>query len=207
MNLIKQEYQPLPPPCISAESEDARNELVQSALAITAIATADQNSVARNVAVELRNYLKSVESARVQLTKPLLEGQRLLKALADDHVGPIKEELARLERLGTVWAVAEEKRVAAEMKARLELAAEAKTDSEFAIISNEPLPEAERARGQTLRQVMKWEITDIHALYAAKRGCVKLEPSASGIAVLCVPEMETPGIRCWWEDKSSYTTR
>ena len=207
MNLIKSEYTSLPLPSISAEAEDQRNSLVQSALAITAIASGEQNEIARNVAVEVRTYIKSVEATRVSLTKPLLEAQRLLKGLADDHVGPLQDELKRIERLATVWLVSEEKRVAAEMKARLELAAEAKTDADFAIISNEPLPSEDRARGQTMRQELCFEITDIVALFHAKPLCVELKPRASMIKNMCVPNMPTPGIRVWYENRAAYTTR
>lgn len=192
---------------ITPASEDNRNALIQDALAITSIADSESNTKARNVAVELRQFAKSAEALRVELNKPLLSAQRLLKGIVDDHLKPVYGELARLERLATVFAVAEQARVAAEEKARLDLAAEARTDEDFNIISNEPMPEAARAQGQTLRRVMKWEITDIAALFHAKPHCVKLEPRAAMIAELCCPEMETPGLRCWWENQSTFTTR
>ncbi len=58
-----------------------------------------------------------------------------------------------------------------------------------------------------MRQVMKWEVTDIHALYAAKPLCVELTARPSMIQELCVPEMATPGIKCWWENKATFSTR
>lgn len=192
---------------IPGETENDRNSLVQSALAITAIGTPEENNLARNVGVELRQYCKDAETVRVALTKPLLAGQRDLKATIDDHLAPVKSELDRLERLASVYLVEQEARIAAEQKARLDLAGEAKTESDFQSVMAEPIAEADRARGQSMRAVMKWEITDLVALYHAKPLCVKLEPRPSMIQELCVPEMPTPGIRCWYENKATFSTR
>lgn len=209
MNLLKQSIPVLDPPCVSEQAEDARNELVQSALVITAIATADQNRIARNVAVELRAYLKSVESARVELTVPFLNAQRLLKSLADDHVAPLKLELDRLERLATVWLVAERSRAEAEEKARLALVQDCKTESDYNAIANLEIVAAERAHGQTLRQVMKITVTDIIALARARPELVRMEPNLAAINAVCVPGMSNlpPGLVLSYETRSTYSTR
>jgi hypothetical protein len=207
MKLIKEPLQPIPLAAITAEAENRRNELVQSALAITQITTSNENDCARNVAVEIRTHLKDVEATRTQLTKPLLDGQRMLKKLADDHTAPLTMVLERLERLATAFAVTERTRVAAEAKARLDLAAEAKTEADFQAVMAEPIVERAVAQGQQLRRVMEFRVTDLAALYAAKPSCVKLEPRPLMIRELCVPEMPTPGLECWWTDKSSFTTR
>jgi len=70
-----------------------------------------------------------------------------------------------------------------------------------------PLPEMDKTRGQSLRQVMCYEIMDIEALRQAKPDCVKLVPSPAMIQELCVPELPTPGILCWWEPRLTYSTR
>lgn len=71
----------------------------------------------------------------------------------------------------------------------------------------EPLAKVERARGQSSRQVLRWECTDIVALYNARPDLVKLTPSASLIQELCVPECPVPGLKMWWENKATYSTR
>jgi len=71
----------------------------------------------------------------------------------------------------------------------------------------EPLARVDKARGQSLKEVMCYEITDIVALWKAKKDCVKLVPSAAMIQELCVPGDGTPGIRTWFESRSTYSTR
>ena len=209
MNLITQTISLPDRYSVPESAEEARNSLALMAQGVQSITTPGENEMARLVAVSIRTHLKEVESARVELTKPLLDGQRLLKALADDHIKPLKDELMRLERLATVFLEAEQSRVAAEMKARLELAAEAKTDADFAIISNEPLPEINRARGQTMKQVMKITVTDIVALAKARPELVRMEPNLSAINALCVPDMPNlpPGLLLSWENKAVFTSR
>ena len=207
MKLCKTELNPIPILSIDGEAEERRNELALEARKITSIATAGENDTARNIAVEIRTHVKEVEAARVSLTKPLLDGQRMLKKLSDDHIAPLEAELQRLQRLATVFLEAEQVRVAAEMKARLELAAEAKTDADFAVISNEAMPAEARAQGQTLRKVLKWEVTDLRALYLARPELCKLEAKASAINVSCVPEMPVPGLKLWWQNAATFTTR
>ena len=207
MKLCKTELNPIPILSIDGEAEERRNELALEARKITSIATAGENDTARNIAVEIRTHVKEVEAARVSLTKPLLDGQRMLKKLSDDHIAPLEAELQRLQRLATVFLEAEQVQVAAEMKARLELAAEAKTDADFAVISNEAMPAEARAQGQTLRKVLKWEVTDLRALYLARPELCKLEAKASAINVSCVPELPVPGLKLWWENAATFTTR
>ena len=207
MKLCKTELNPIPILSIDGEAEERRNELALEARKITSIATAGENDTARNIAVEIRTHVKEVEAARVSLTKPLLDGQRMLKKLSDDHIAPLEAELQRLQRLATVFLEAEQVRVAAEMKARLELAAEAKTDADFAVIANEAMPAEAQAQGQTLRKVLKWEVTDLRALYLARPELCKLEAKASAINVSCVPELPVPGLKLWWENAATFTTR
>ena len=207
MKLTKTELSALPTLAIDELVEERRNELAIEARCITSIATAGENDTARNIAVEIRTHVKEVEAARVSLTKPLLDGQRMLKKLADDHVAPLEAELQRLQRLATVFLVEEEARVAAEMAARLELAAEAVSDSDFAIISNEALPVEARAQGQTLRKVLKYEVLDIHAIYRARPELCNLTIKASAVNSTCVPELPVPGLRLWFETASTFSTR
>ena len=207
MKLTKTELSVLPTLAVDELAEERRNELAIEARKITSIATAGENDTARNIAVEIRTHVKEVEAARVSLTKPLLDGQRMLKKLSDDHIAPLEAELQRLQRLATVFLVEEEARVAAEMAARLELAAEAVSDSDFAIISNEALPVEARAQGQTLRKVLKYEVLDIHAIYRARPELCNLTIKASAVNSTCVPELPVPGLRLWFENASTFSTR
>lgn len=193
---------------ITPESENNRNSLIQDALKITTIATAEDNSKARDVCVELRKFAKDAEAVRVELNKPLLSAQRLLKSIVDDHLSPVEVEISRLERLATAFVVAERDRAAADAQARLELAREA-SEADFQSLMAEPIQEAARARGQQLKQVLRWEVTDIDALYKSRPDLCRIEPKASAIQASCVPGMPNLpfGLRLWWEDKATFTTR
>lgn len=207
MKLTKTELAPLPLLSIDGEAEDRRNELALEARQITSIATPEQNDKARNICVEIRTHLKEVEAERVVLNKPLRAAQAMVNDLAAKHGEPLQAELDRLQRLAATFLQAEQVRVAAEMKARLELAAEAKTDEDFNVISNEAMPSAARATGQQFKRVFKYEVLDIHAVYLARPELCKLEIKASAVNATCVPEIPVPGLKMSWQNVALFTTR
>jgi hypothetical protein len=221
-----------------------QSALLAKSRAITTVTTAAQNADAGAAVRNLRTHIKGVEAVRVQLTRPLLDGQRLIKALADEHCKPLEDEVRRVEGLGTAYAEAENRRVAAAEAARQatfqraqqeQFAAEeaarkaaerAKTDAGLAVaikaeekaqaaaakvdsIITAPVPEANRAKGQSLKQVLKWEVTNIRALAAARPDLVRMEPNAAGIQSTCVPNMPNlpPGLKLWWDNKGTYASR
>jgi len=226
----------LPPP-----TEESRNDLALRAVSITAIATADENEAAGEIVRDIRRYLKDAEAARVVLSKPLLEAQRQLKALVDDHVAPLIAEQKRVEALAVGFAQAEARRVAREEeerqaayrkaeaermaleeKARIQAekantekqqvaaiktaqAAEAKA-AEVAQVLATPAPVAAKSKGQQVRRVLKYEVTDVRALYAARPELCTIEAKASAINAVCVPELPVPGLRLWWEDKVIFSS-
>lgn len=113
---------------ITADVEEKRNSLVLASAAIKTVATAQDQAMAVNAARNIRTWLKEVEAARVALTKPLLDTQRQLKALADDHCQPLLEEQRRVERLVTSFQESEQRRVRAEEQARAEAIAKAERE-------------------------------------------------------------------------------
>jgi len=74
-------------------------------------------------------------------------------------------------------------------------------------IINEPEPVAIKAKGQTMKQVLKWEVTDLMELVKHNPQLCKIEPKASAINSTCHPNLNIPGLRCWFENQSTYTTR
>jgi hypothetical protein len=72
-----------------------------------------------------------------------------------------------------------------------------------------PEPEAKKTAGQSFSQrVLCWECTDAHALYLARPElCTPPTPRASAIKAVCSPEVPVPGLRMWYENKVSFTTR
>ena len=102
----------------TSDVEDKRNELVLASRAVTAVTNATQQDAAVAAARDIRTWVKQVEAARVEITKPLLDAQRKIKTLADDHCAPLIEEQKRVERMVTSFQEAEARRVAAEEEAR-----------------------------------------------------------------------------------------
>lgn len=139
MKLIKEKIGYLPPATysVTGEDEENRNQLALRGQDITSITTAEENQIAGQTAIEVRKYIKAVEEARVLLTQPLLAGQRLLKKLADEHVGPLQNELKRIEKLADDFAQSERRRVEAEERKRME---------EFHRLERERLAAEEKAR-------------------------------------------------------------
>lgn len=77
-----------------------------------------------------------------------------------------------------------------------------------------PAPEQHKIGGMSNRRVMKYEVTDIAALYKARPElCKPLEVKPSAIQAVCVPrfpstsnEVDTEtvlGLKLWWEDSTS----
>ena len=66
-----------------------------------------------------------------------------------------------------------------------------------------PPPEKARATGASTRRVVRWEVLDVRALYAARPELCTLEAKASAINATCFPEMPVAGLRLWWEDKTT----
>jgi hypothetical protein len=113
---------------ITADVEEKRNEFVLASKAVKSVTTGAEQDLAVSAARDIRTWLKEVETARVTLTKPLLETQRQLKALADDHCAPLIEEQRRVERLVTMFQEAETRRVAEEERKRQEAYAKAERE-------------------------------------------------------------------------------
>ncbi len=233
----------LPPTfSISYEAVGERDEIQCRANMVSKITCAEENNAAREAAVEIRRYIKSVESTRTSLTKPLLEAQKTMKGLADQHVAPLAQELVRLESLAADFLVADQRRVAREEAARQEAYQQAETarraaeqaalaaaaaiitesqlDAALAVeqvaiaaeatvqqIIQAPAPRIDKASGQSIKRVMRYEVTDIRALAAARPDLVRIEPNCAGIAATCVPEMPVPGLRLWWEMKATFSSR
>ena len=224
---------------VTADAEEARNEIALRGASITAVATAAQNDAAGVVVREIRGYVKAVEAMRQTLTKPLLDGQRLLKALSDDHCAPLVAEQQRIERLAVQFAQAEARRVAREeeerqaayRKAEVERAAleekariaaeKANTEKQqvkaiqlgqaataaaeqVAAVLATPPPVMAKSKGQQVKQILKWEVVDIKAVYASRPELCKLEISPIAVQSTCVPEMPVDGLKLWWEAKVIY---
>lgn len=133
MKLIKEKITLPVTYSVNAEDEEFRNQLALRATSVHAVTCTDDNERAGEMVREIRSHIKSVELTRQALTKPLLDAQRLLKSLADDHCQPLIEEQQRIERLAVGFAQSEQRRVAreeAERRAAYEKAAREQQEAE-----------------------------------------------------------------------------
>lgn len=230
---------------ITSGAEESRNALVLKAQELAAITSVESQSQAADICRDIRQHLKTVENTRKELTAPLLEGQRLLMALSNDHTQPLKDELARIEGLATTFQLSEQQRVKAEEDARQAEIARLNKERLEAIAASQPviapagavddeeaynasrqaaaeadalavqqravivapMPVVQKARGQQLRKVLRYEVLDIRAVYAARPELCGLEIKPSAVLATCDPAMQVPGLRLWWEEKATFTTR
>lgn len=220
---------------IPADMTQEREQFLLCAGGIKSITTADENKMAGQTVVEMRKHCKAIEEMRTTRTRPLLDAQKLLKGFYDSHSENLMSEIVRLQRLGTAFVESEQRRVAAEeqkrkdeyeakLKAELDAIAavrKAATPAQEMIanrklevakaatteIINAPEPVMEKAKGQTMKQVLKWEVTDLMELVKHNPQLCKIEPKASAINSTCHPNLKIPGLRCWFENVSTYTTR
>lgn len=238
MSLINEKINYLPPEkySIAPEIEQARNAIALRGQSITAITTADLNKDAGKIVRDIRKYVKDVEASRVALTKPLLDGQRLLKSLADEHCAPLLAEQKRLEKMAICFLEGEQRRIESEKKRQQEefdaaqrakfAAQDAAQDENLSAIQRKtlerkaaleaskvqaiiatPEPVLEKAHGQTMKQVLKWEVTDLMALVKARPDLCTIEAKKSAINASCHPDHPVPGLKLWFENQSTFTTR
>jgi hypothetical protein len=96
----------------------------------------------------------------------------------------------------------------AELEAAIKAEAEAKAkEAEMYRTLTAPQPTAQKAAGSVTKKVLRYEVTDIHALYKAAPHLVKLDPNISAIKSICTPTTSLPGLRVWEELDTTFRSR
>lgn len=128
--------------------------------------------------------------------------QASLKAEAERQALEEKARQAAIKAAATGKAADEKK--AAAIQAAAEAAEQAAQNQ-----LRTPMPEKAKDAGMHVKPVLKWEVTDINALVAARPDLCNIEPKASAINACCVPEMpnKPPGLKLWWESQTIFTKR
>lgn len=205
---------------------------------ILSVTTAEQNNLNGECVTSLRKLAKEVESMRTSKTRPLLDGQRILKQFFDSYSNPINDRIERLKKLGCQFIENENKRVAQEEEKRRQEFLEAQkkqfeldeaarnaaaqgskleqmianrkleaAKSNVQAVIAQPEPEAARAKGQTMKQVLCYEVTDLMLLVKHNPQLCKIEAKASAIKSTCHPNIPVLGLKLWFESEASYTSR
>lgn len=135
----------------------------------------------------------------------IIRGQREREQRAADEAEAAELARREAEQSGDAKAAEKAERDAAESEARIEADREAAEQAILASrvqLANTPA----RLVGMGLRSEVKFEVTDIYALFEALPGMVTLSPNTAAIKAYLktLPEGQTlPGVRHWREAKTT----
>jgi hypothetical protein len=126
-----------------------------------------------------------------------------------------EREKREREAMEAARLAAEAERKAAEaMKDEATLAAAVKAEADAKQKEAEmyqtltaPAPAPVKASGSVTKKVLRWEVTDIHALYKAAPHLVKLEPNVMAIKSTCTATQNIAGLRLWEELDTNFRSR
>jgi len=177
----------------------------------------------------INDFVSLVKKTEDDHLAPLLVEQERIKKLCANFQEKEARRVAKEEaEQAELRAKAERERQALEEKARqaaIKAAATGKANDEKKAAAVQaaaeaaeqaaqatmvlPLPEKARDTGMSVKRVLKWEVTDIRALAAARPDLVKMEPKGSAIQAVCIPEMpnKPPGLKLWWENTTVFSKR
>jgi len=118
-----------------------------------------------------------------------------------------EREKKEREAMEAVRLAAEAERKAAEamkdeagLAKAVEAEAEAKRkETEMYATLTAPQPAAVKAKGSVTKKVLRWEVTDIAALYKAAPHLCRIEPNAAAIKATCNASSSIAGLRLWEE--------
>ena len=191
-----------------------RDEALEASALIARVASPVENEQAVEAQRKLASYLKLIEDSRVAVKAPLLELTRKIDALAKELTADAKHEMDRLSRIvGDYQALLESKARAAEAakvaelndieRERQEALAAASSLEEQDRIHQEfcdrvallsPAHTTHKAEGQTVRTSWHVTVTNMHMLYLAHPGCVKMEARLTEIKALLDAGVKVAGV-------------
>jgi hypothetical protein len=218
----------------AVQTTTMRGKLLKFSAPITAVATPQEADNAAQAAQGIQTYVKEVQEFGLGMRRPLKAAQDKIKELEDRHIAPLLAEKRRLEKLQVDFALAEEKRVREEEEARAEEIRKAeekraeaeriaeKTGSKTAEARLEKAEEqwreavvatpeaAHKAKGTSLRKVLKYELLNKEQLFKARPDLFTVELKPSAVNAVCFPKDERadaahpdttsyPGLKVWYE--------
>lgn len=103
---------------ITADAEEARNDLALTAARLNSVTNPAEQELAANAMRAIKKYISAVHDGRMGITRNFDDATARLIRLERDHTSPLTEHLDRLERFLTAFDQSQKDRVAAEQKAR-----------------------------------------------------------------------------------------
>jgi hypothetical protein len=174
---------------VRAENEERQRKIRE--------AQAEADRLAR----EAEKKQREIEAANIEARRLQEEAMRMVleaKTAKDKQAARVAAKIAQQAALAVGQAEAE-------AAAQAEIAAYRAAEQERAATLVQVV-EASKQKGLVGGKKKVWSLQDdpeaIHRLYAHNRALVRMEPNASAIQAICMPEMPTPGIDMRWERKT-----
>lgn len=217
---------------LEPEAVEKRDAVIVAARAITNVSDPFEAEAAADALRAVSDLAKQAEANRKIVKEPVLELGRKIDGIAKGYANDLDVEKARLSRLlGEFQAVERTKAEAAQRAAAAEarrMAEEAeRASAEVELTTN--ADEAERAKqaaaaaeaaavtarvavaaaapvkpcGVAVREVWKFEVTDLAALYKARPDLCVIEPNGPLIRETVKVNQSIPGLRIWKEAGAS----
>lgn len=190
---------------LTPAGEKLISDTIDKAVMIGRVSNQTENQNAVEALLAIKATKKKMEDSRVAFTKPLLDGQRAIKAFYDEKVVELNSEERRLLKLSGDWVQLEEKKRRAEENARREeltrlererekAVSECKTHAEVeavqahyndrAAVEAVPPPAPVVAKSQSAKPDWEIEITDCHLFARCYPSCVTITEKVSEIKAL-----------------------
>ena len=204
---------------VEPSSIQMRDDLLGSSELVQVVTDENTNKMAFEVQAALLGVIRAVKKTQAELKKPLNTLRATIDTKADEFTGPLVAESTRLGKLMGDWhALQEAKRRAAEAarieelraaeKAREAEIAKAKSLEEVTEIRERyqeqaltivAPPPMEKPSAQIVKDVWKYEVTDIWLLARMHPTCVKIEPRTQQIKELLDAGCDLAGVKAWKE--------
>jgi hypothetical protein len=204
-----------------------RDDLLATSSNVEQVVNADSQAMAIDLIGRINGILKQVESGRKAIKEPFTRKGKEIDGMANTYSGPLENEKNRLSGLVTRFQAAEQQKAwEAEQKRKAELDEIARVQADLdraaraGAISQAAAAEAQNTlnvasaktlvvtveppKAQGVRNIRKFRVTDIAALYRARPDLVELSPRTAMInKVIEIPETipQIPGIEVYEEIK------
>jgi len=220
---------PLPSPQIELvpAAFEARRVAMEKASCIKAIESVADLDAAASALTDIKALTKAVETSRKDVKAPVLEVGKRIDAVAKDYMSPLEAEGKRLSVLVGSYQEAARKKAEREREEAARVQAEAiaemhRKQAEAAQSGDADAADAARAEaadkiaeaqltainaegpkadGITTRTNWKFEVADIHSLFAARPELCIIEPNGAAIRAVIKASRGAaiPGLRIWQE--------
>ena len=113
---------------ITGEAEEQRDKLATAAIAVKTVTNTDEQLAAVVACRDIHTLIKQTKEAGLDFRRPINDFVSQVKAAEDEYLNPLIAEQSRVEKLQTSFAIAEQRRVEVEERAKREALAKAEAE-------------------------------------------------------------------------------